>query len=180
MHLMSVSTSLPNMPPKKTASVPLKKTIQESLQGASTRRAYTTYQKQFEAYLSMHKGGMSAGAAGIEKFPDYFHFLYSQGKIARTIDLAKSALVAFFTALGVNPSPAQDSTTRRYIVGLQKYNKQNNVDEEKKAHTLSLYELSTLMNGLAGLHPFVGAMYRLLLAVGYLGCFRMGEVLALR
>ncbi|RQM31056.1 hypothetical protein B5M09_009470 [Aphanomyces astaci] len=56
---------------------------------------------------------------------------------------------------------------------LQKYSKQNNVDEEKKAYPLTVYELSTLMNSLAHLHPFLGAMLRLLWAVGFIGCFRI-------
>ncbi|RLO08417.1 hypothetical protein DYB28_001001 [Aphanomyces astaci] len=74
--------------------------------------------------------------------------------------------------MGVTPNPAQDAATRRYTVGLQKYNKQHNVDEEKKAHPLTVHELSTLMNSLAHLHPFIGAMLRLLLAVAFTGCFR--------
>ncbi|RQM26006.1 hypothetical protein B5M09_013336 [Aphanomyces astaci] len=81
--------------------------------------------------------------------------------------------------MGVTSNPAQDAATRRYIVGLQKYNKQHNVDEEKKAHPLSVHELSTLMNSLAHLHPFVGDMLRLL-AVAFICCFRVSEVLALR
>ncbi|ETV90191.1 hypothetical protein H310_14973 [Aphanomyces invadans] len=66
------------------------------------------------------------------------------------------------------------------MVGLQKSNKQNNVDEEKKAHPLTVQELSTLMNAFASLHPFLGAMLRLLLAVGFVGCFHVSEALALR
>ncbi|ETV96638.1 hypothetical protein H310_10329 [Aphanomyces invadans] len=157
-----------------------KKTIQESFHGASTRRAYTTYQKQFEAFLRLNKDGLDPREAGTEECTDFFHHMYTQGRKARTIDLAKSALVAYFSACGVVPNPAQDSTTRRYIVGLQKYNKQNNLDEEKKAYPITVHELSTLMNSLAHLHPFLGAMLRLLLAVGFIGCFRTSEVLALR
>ncbi|ETV72561.1 hypothetical protein H257_12327 [Aphanomyces astaci] len=61
------------------------------------------------------------------------------GKKARTIDLVKSALVAFFGSKSVSPNPAEDTNARRYIVGLQKSNKTNNVDEEKKAHALTLH-----------------------------------------
>ncbi|KAF0683729.1 Aste57867_24239 [Aphanomyces stellatus] len=160
--------------------MPSKKTIQESFLGSNTRRAYKTYQTQFEAFLRLQMDGMDPCTAGTEECTDFFHHLYSQGKKARTIDQAKSALVAYFSGLGVNPNPAQDSVTRRYIVGLQKYNKHNNVDEEKKAHPLTVQELSTLMNALATLHPFLGAMLRLLLDIGFLGCFWMSEVLALR
>jgi integrase len=169
-----------NMTPTRPPTVPSKKTIQESFHGASTRRAYTTYQKQFEAFIQTHQNGIDPGAAGIEECTDFFHHLYSQGKKARTIDLAKSALVAYFNARRVTPNPAQDTQARRYIVGLQKYNKHNNVDEEKKAHPLTVHELSTLMNAISRMHPFVGSMLRLLLAVSFLGCFRICEVLALR
>ncbi|KAF0717988.1 Aste57867_1974 [Aphanomyces stellatus] len=168
------------MAPTKPTTVPSKKTIQDSFHGVSTRRAYVTYQKQFVAFLQSHKNGAEPREAGTEECTDFFHHLYTKGRKASTIDLAKSALVAYFAAMIVAPNPAQDSTTRRYIDGLQKYNKQNNVDEEKKALPLSVYELSTLMNSLAHLHPFVGAMLRLLLAVGFIGCFRISEVLALR
>ncbi|RLO06825.1 hypothetical protein DYB28_001688 [Aphanomyces astaci] len=136
--------------------------MQESFHGASTRRAYTTYQKQFEMFLQTKKGGIDPTMSGTEESTNFFHYLYSQGKKARTIDLAKSALVAYFNARRVAPNPAQDTTARHYIVGLQKYNKQNNVDEEKKAHPLTVQEL------------------RFLLAVSFLDCFRMSEVLALR
>ncbi|ETW05914.1 hypothetical protein H310_03556 [Aphanomyces invadans] len=122
------------------------------------------------------KDGIDPCSAGTEELTDFFHHLYSQD---RTIDQAKSSLVTYFNKLGVVPNPAQDPATRRYIVGLQKYNKQNNVDE-KKPHPLTVQELSTLMNIFACLHPFLGAMLRLLLAVGFVGCFRMSEVLALR
>jgi integrase len=65
------------------------------------------------------------------------------------------------------------------VVGLQKYNKQNNIDDEKKAHPVSVHELSIIMNAFSALHPFVGAMYRFMFSAAYLGCFRMGEVLNL-
>ncbi len=86
-------------------TVPSKKTIQDSFHGATTRRAYNTYQKQFEAFLKTHKSGIDPSTTGTEDCTDFFHHLYSQGKKARTIDLAKSALVTFFNARGVVPSP---------------------------------------------------------------------------
>ncbi|RLO02112.1 hypothetical protein DYB28_013081, partial [Aphanomyces astaci] len=165
----------PSRPP--TAS---KKTIEDSFLGASTRRTYKTYQTQFETFMRTHKDGVEPHAAGTEECTDFFHFMYSQGKKARTIDQAKSALVAYFNAKGLKPNPAQDASTRRYIVGLQKYNKQNNIDEEKKAHPLTVLELSTLLNALSSFHPFVGTMVRLALVVGFIGCFRISEVLGLR
>ncbi|KAF0690764.1 Aste57867_17866 [Aphanomyces stellatus] len=119
--------------------------------------------------MKTHKSNIEPGAAGTEECTDFFHHLYSQGKKARTIDSAKSALVAFFNARKVTPNPAQDTVTRRYIVGLQKYNKQNNVDEEKKAHPLTIQELPILVNALSYLHPFVCSMIRFLLAVSFLG-----------
>ncbi|KAG9416718.1 hypothetical protein AC1031_001101 [Aphanomyces cochlioides] len=164
-------------PPVAAAS---KQTIEESFRGASTRRAYGTYQKQFESFLQAHKGGIAPETASTVDCTDFFHHLYTSGKKTRTIDLAKSALVAFFSSKGVSPNPAQDTNARRYIVGLQKFNKKNNIDEEKKAHPLSVHELSTLMNALSDLHPFVGSLLRLLLAIAFLGCFRISEVLNLR
>ncbi|ETV65747.1 hypothetical protein H257_17633 [Aphanomyces astaci] len=181
------STTTPAKPTKATkankqtkpTTVASKKTIQDSFHGASTRRAYETYQNQFVAFLQSIKSGAGPREAGTEECTDFFHHMYTQGRKSCTIDLAKSALVAYFAAMGVTPNPAQDAATRRYIVGLQKYNKQHNVDEEKKAHPLSVHELSTLMNSLAHLHPFVGDMLRLL-AVAFICCFRVSEVLALR
>ncbi|RHY14623.1 hypothetical protein DYB36_004968 [Aphanomyces astaci] len=168
------------MPPKRSAAPASKQTIEESFRGTSTRRAYDTYQQQFEAFLQAHKTGTALEAASTEYCTDFFHALYTRGLTARTIDVAKSALVAYFNSKRVSPNPAQDSIARQYIVGLQKFNKKNNVDEEKKAHPLMVHELSTLMNGLSGLHPFVGSLLRLLLPVAFLGCYRISEVLNLR
>ena len=168
------------MPPKPLVAAVSTRTIEEAFRGESTRRAYGTYQKQFEAFLLANKGGISPEVASTEDCTDFFHHLYTSAKKARTFDLAKSALVAFFSTKRVSPNPAQDTVARQYIVGLQKFNKKNNIDEEKKAHPPTVHELSTLMNGLSALHPFVGALLRLLLASGYLGCFRISEVLNLR
>ncbi|RHY51944.1 hypothetical protein DYB38_005546 [Aphanomyces astaci] len=168
------------MPPKRSAAPASKQTIEESFRGTSTRRAYDTYQQQFEAFLQAQKTGTALEAASTEDCTDFFHALYTRGLTARTIDVAKSALVAYFNSKRVSPNPAQDSIARQYIVGLQKFNKKNNVDEEKKAHSLTVHELSTLMNGLSGLHLFVGTLLRLLLPVAFLGCYRISEVLNLR
>ncbi|RHZ30041.1 hypothetical protein DYB37_011674 [Aphanomyces astaci] len=168
------------MPPKRSVATASKQTIEESFRGTSTRRAYDTYQKQFETFLQANKPGTALEAASTEDCTDFFHALYSRGIKARTIDVAKSALVAYFNSKRVSPNPAQDAIARQYIVGLFKFNKKNNVDEEKKAHPLTVHELSTLMNGLSVLHPFVGSLLRLLLPVAFLGCFRMSEVLNLR
>jgi hypothetical protein len=46
----------------------------------------------------------------------------------------------------ISPNPARDADTKNYVVGLQKYNKQNNIDEEKKAHPLEVHELSIIIN----------------------------------
>ncbi|RHY82956.1 hypothetical protein DYB26_013067 [Aphanomyces astaci] len=84
--------------------------------------------------------------------------MYSLGRKARTIACAKTAMVAFFKERLVEPNPAQATETKRYFVGLQKFNRQNNVDDEKKAHPLSAHELSLLMNSFGDLNPFVGTM----------------------
>ncbi|RHZ10725.1 hypothetical protein DYB37_011237, partial [Aphanomyces astaci] len=163
-----------------SAAPATKQTIEESFRGTSTRRAYDTYQQQFEAILQPHKTDTALETASTEDCTDFFQALYTCGLTARTIDVAKSALVAYFNSKRVYPNPAQDSIARQYIVGLQKFNKKNNVDEEKKAHPLTVRELSTLMNGLSGLHPFVESLLRLLLPVAFLGCYRISEVLNLR
>ena len=159
---------------------PTKQTIQDSFRGASTRRTYETYQKQFQAFCANHKQGMDPVAATTEDCTDFFHHLYTMGRKARTIDSAKTALVAFFKQHNIEPNPAQASESKQYVVGLQKYNRQNNVDDEKKAHPLTIYELSLLMNGFSLLNPFLGAMYRFMISCCYLGCFRIGEMLALK
>ncbi|KAF0704739.1 hypothetical protein AaE_014785 [Aphanomyces astaci] len=121
-------------PPAATAS---KQTIEVSFRGASTRRAYDTYRKQFVSFLQAHKGGIALETASADDCTDFFHHFYTNGKKARTIDVAKSALVALFNNKRITPNPAQDANARRYLVGLQKFNK-NNVDEEKKAHPLTV------------------------------------------
>ncbi|RHY21055.1 hypothetical protein DYB32_009907 [Aphanomyces invadans] len=70
----------------------------------------------------------------------------AMGLKAGTVDGAKTTLVAFFRDHKVTPNPAQDAQTKRYIIGLQKYNRIHNLDDEKKVHPLSVHELSTLMN----------------------------------
>ncbi|RLN99516.1 hypothetical protein DYB28_001636 [Aphanomyces astaci] len=108
-----------------------------------------------------------------------FHDHYSQGRTARTVDSAKTALVAYFADLKKVPNPARDVESKQYVVGLHKYNKKNNIDDDKKAHPLSVYELSCLVNGLSTCHVFLGSLYRFLLCASYLGCFRISEMLNL-
>ncbi|RHY87450.1 hypothetical protein DYB35_009716 [Aphanomyces astaci] len=107
------------MPPKGSAAPASKQTIEESFHGTSTRRAYDTYQQQFEAFLQAHKTGTALEAASTEDCTDFFHALYTRGLTARTIDVDKSALVAYFNSKRVSPNPAQDSIARQYIIGLQ-------------------------------------------------------------
>ncbi len=125
--------------------VPSKETIQGSFHAKNTIRAYKTYQNQFIEFCRQQKNGLNPIEARSSDCTDFFHYLYSNGKKARTIDSAKTALVALFTEKKVSPNPAKDSETKRYVIGLQKYNKQNNIDEEKKAHPLSAFELSTVI-----------------------------------
>ncbi|RHY68385.1 hypothetical protein DYB34_008273 [Aphanomyces astaci] len=87
---------------------------------------------------------------------DFFHHLYSLERKARTIDSAKTALVAYFKEKNVEPNPAQASDSKQYVVGLQKDNRQNNVGDETKAHALTIHELCTLMYGFASLNAFLG------------------------
>ncbi|RHY12997.1 hypothetical protein DYB36_007847 [Aphanomyces astaci] len=161
-------------------SVPTKQTIQDSFRGASTRRTYLTYQTQFQEFCVSHKHGLDPAAATTEDCTDFFHHLYSLGRKPRTVDSAKTSLVAYFKDQHVEPNPAQAPLSKQYVVGLQKYNRQNNVDDEKKAHPLTIDELSTLTNGFARLNSFVGAMFRCLFSCCYLGCFRIGEMLGLK
>ncbi|KAF0701500.1 hypothetical protein As57867_008004, partial [Aphanomyces stellatus] len=161
-------------------AVPSKQTIQDSFRGASTRRTYSTYQRQFQQFCENEKDGKDPLTASVEDCTDFFHHLYAVGRKARTIDSAKTALVAFFNEHNVQPNPAQSTVSKQYVVGLQKYNRQHNIDDEKKAHPLSVHELSTLINGFATHNSFMGAMYRFMLTTCYLGCFRIGEMLALK
>ena len=160
--------------------VPCKRTIQDAYLGASTRRSYATYQRQFEEYCKQVQGGVDPGSATAEICTDFFHHLYSLGRKARTVDTAKTALVAFFKDCDVNPNPAQTVESKRYVVALQKYNRQNNIDEERKAHPLTVHELSMLMNALANYNRFVGCMLRFLFSACFMGCFRISEMLALK
>ncbi|KAH9155508.1 hypothetical protein LEN26_003287 [Aphanomyces euteiches] len=119
--------------------LPTKQTIQESFLSASTLRTYATYQRQFTV-----KDGIDPLTSSTEECTDFFHHLYALGKSSRTIDSAKTALVALFKQNKIIPNPAQDIETKQYVVGLQKYNCQNNIDDERKAHPISVHELSLL------------------------------------
>ncbi|KAF0733878.1 hypothetical protein Ae201684_009436 [Aphanomyces euteiches] len=161
-------------------AVPTKQVIQESFLGASTRRTYKTYQQQFLNYFQEANHEKDPQSATSNDCTDFLHHLYSLGQKARTIDCAKTAMVALFKEYRIDPNPAQALDTKQYVVGLQKYNRQHNLDDEKKAHPLSINELSILMNSFGDLHPFLGAMFRFLFSVSYLGCFRISEVLGLK
>ena len=113
-------------------NVPSKKVIQDAFQGASTRRAYATYQRQFEAYCVEQKDGINPVSATVNDCTDFFHHLYSLGRKAPTVDAAKTALVSYFNQHNVYPNPAQDTLAKRYVVVLQKFNRLNNIDEEKR------------------------------------------------
>ncbi|KAG9415341.1 hypothetical protein AC1031_008779 [Aphanomyces cochlioides] len=160
--------------------VPSKKTIQDAFLGASTRRSYATYQRQFEDYCKQAKGGVDPESATAETCTDFFHHLVTLRRKARTVDAAKTALVAYFKDRNVNPNPAQACESKRYVVGLQKFNRQNNIDDERKAHPLTVHELSLLMNALANYNRFVGCMLRFLFSACFMGCFRISEMLALK
>ncbi|RHY75340.1 hypothetical protein DYB30_013197, partial [Aphanomyces astaci] len=136
------------------SAVPSKATIQGSFRSKSTLRTYRTYQKQFAEYCKQLPG-VEPEAATPSVCTDFFHHLYSQGKTARTVDSAKTALVAFFHDLKVIPNPARDVESKQYVVGLQKYNKKNNIDDENKAHPLSVHELSCLVNSFSTSHLFL-------------------------
>ncbi|KAG9413010.1 hypothetical protein AC1031_016032 [Aphanomyces cochlioides] len=159
---------------------PTKQTIQESFLGASTRRTYRTYQQQFLVFLHEADQETDPRTATSEDCTDFLHHLFLLGRKARTIDCAKTAMVAYFKQANVVPNPAQAVETKQYVVELQKYSRQNNLDVEKKAHPLSVHELSLLMNNFGDLNPFLGAMFRFLFSVCYLGCFRISEVLSLK
>ena len=74
-------------------SLPSKQTIGAAYQAKATKQTYATYQRQFLLYL---KDGMDPATASSTDCTDFFHYLYSQGKSARTIDLAKTSLVSYF------------------------------------------------------------------------------------
>ncbi|CAK4082756.1 unnamed protein product, partial [Aphanomyces euteiches] len=98
---------------------PSKRTIEEAFHGASTKRTYSTYQKQFEQFLMSRFGEFLPSQITVDDCTDFFHHLYDQGKKSSTVDLAKAALVAYFNANKVTPNPAQDVVAKRYITGLQ-------------------------------------------------------------
>ncbi|KAH9088710.1 hypothetical protein LEN26_019372 [Aphanomyces euteiches] len=101
-------------------------------------------------------------AATTDDCTDFLHHLYTLGRKARTVDSTKTAMVALFKENKIEPNPAQATEIKHYVVGLQKYNRQNNIDEEQKAHPLTIHELSVLMNGFGELNHFTAAMFRFL------------------
>lgn len=160
-------------------SVPSKQTIEDAHRAKSTSRTYRTYQNQFLQFCKDVKSNLNPELATPVDCTDFFHHLYGLGKTARTVDSAKTSLVAYYKERRITPNPAQHAQSKQYVVGLKKYNKQHNIDDEKKAHPISVHELSVIMNALSVQHVFVGSMYRFLLCAAYLGCFRMGEMLSL-
>ncbi|RHY99188.1 hypothetical protein DYB35_011334, partial [Aphanomyces astaci] len=119
--------------------------------------------RQFEAFYAHHKNGLNPNAATLEDCTDFLHHLYSLGRKAGSVDSAKTALVSFFKESCISPNPAQDMHVKRYGIGLQKYNRQNNIYDEKKAHPLTVYELSTLIKLFANTILFMrrgGCFYR--------------------
>ncbi|RHZ42016.1 hypothetical protein DYB26_011731 [Aphanomyces astaci] len=112
--------------------------------------------KSSSKHFVQHKQGTDPMTACTEVCTDFFHHLYSLERKARTIDSAKTALVAYFKEKNVEPNPAQASDSKQYVVGLQKDNRQNNVGDETKAHALTIHELCTLMYGFASLNAFLG------------------------
>ena len=168
------------MPHKEKERPASKQTIEDAFYATSTKRMYKTYQGQFFEYCKDHKDGLDPKVACASDCSDFFHYLYSEcKKSARTIDSAKTALVAFFNSNQIEPNPAQDPKAKFYVKALQKYNRQNNIDAEKKAHPISVHELSILLNSFDMHHHFVGSMYRLLFSACFLGCFRISEMLNL-
>jgi site-specific recombinase XerD len=158
---------------------PSKETIEDAFHAKSTRRTYKTYQNQFTDFCKVQKKGLAPDKASASVCTDFFHYLYTTGKKAKTVESAKAALVAFFSEKNVSPNPARDNESKKYVVALQKYNKQNNIDEENKAHPVSVFELSRIISSFSSHHLFVGSMYRFLFCASFLGCFRISEVLNL-
>jgi integrase len=165
---------------RKQRSEVSKETIEDCFYAPTSKRSYSTYQRQFFEYCRVHKNGLDPKIAQPSDCSDFFHYLYSEGeKTARTVDSAKSALVAFFNKNEIKPNPAQDIKARNYVKSLQKYNRQNNIDEEKKAHPVTVHELSIIMNSFAIYPMFIGSMYRFLFSACFIGCFRISEMLNL-
>ncbi|CAK4173701.1 unnamed protein product [Aphanomyces euteiches] len=153
-------------------ATPCKQTIEQSFLGASTRRTYASYQRQFEEFCKHEKDGIDPASATAEICTDYFHHLFSLGRKARNLDTAKTALVAYFKDHKIDPNPAQETTSKKYVVALQKFCRQNTTDEERKAHPLSIHDLSKLIDAFA-------PMLRFLFSASYLGCIRISEVVSL-
>ncbi|KAH9112956.1 hypothetical protein LEN26_013210 [Aphanomyces euteiches] len=102
-------------------ATPCKQTIEQSFLGVSTRRTYASYQRQFEEFCKHEKDGIDPASATAEICTDYFHHLFSLGRKARTVDTAKTALVAYFKDHKIDPNPAQETTSKKYVVALQKF-----------------------------------------------------------
>ncbi|CAK4674453.1 unnamed protein product, partial [Aphanomyces euteiches] len=81
----------------------------ESSKGGGT---YASYQRQFEEFCKHEKDGIDPASATAEICTDYFHHLFSLGRKARTVDTAKTALVAYFKDHKIDPNPAQETTSK--------------------------------------------------------------------
>ena len=166
------------LPRHPNGVVPSKETIQRSILSIASKKNYSTYQKQYIEFCD--KRHVVAIESTTTDITDFFHELYTKGKSARTISAAKSAIVNLFKKHKITPNIAQDVECREYVGGALKYNKTNNIEEEKKAHPLSVYELSCIITKFSESHNFIGALYRFVFCVCYFGCFRISETLNLR
>ncbi|CAK4324077.1 unnamed protein product, partial [Aphanomyces euteiches] len=78
---------------------------------------------------------------------------------------AKTALVAYFKDHKIDPNPAQETTSKK---------------RGAKSPSLSIHDLSKLIDAFAPMNHFVATMLRFLFSASYLGCFRISEVLSLK
>jgi hypothetical protein len=115
---------MPSKKPKSTSKpTPSKDVILDHLHATSTKGKYRTYQNQFIDFCQKKKNGLDPKHARPDDCTDFFYFLVSDGKSARTVDSAKTSFVNFFKDHNINPNPAQDLLAKKYVVALQKYNR---------------------------------------------------------
>ena len=159
--------------------MPSTEQILNSALARSTHSAYATYIRQFEEYIIANELQQSnTTEQQIDNCVNFLHHLSEKGLKTNTVSQAKSSLVYLFSE--VSPNPAKNKKVKKYIKGLRKYRKVNNLEDEIKAHPLNGFELNELLNSLDNEHPFVRLYFRLLLQLAFIGCFRIGELLELR
>eukprot|EP00834_Sanchytrium_tribonematis_P004450 NODE_220_length_12432_cov_0.484878.p2 type:complete len:518 gc:universal NODE_220_length_12432_cov_0.484878:7970-6417(-) len=160
----------------KTNKMPTITEILNSHLSNNTHASYASYIKGYKRFLEANPlSDNPEHTVLVDHVVSFLHHEAERGQKARSVDQAKSALVHLFENMANNP--AKDKKAKKYVSGLKKYRRSNNIDEELQSHPITTFELNELMSSLNSQHPFIKTYYQFLFSLTFIGCFRINEVL---